>query len=206
MCEINRFLANVRVHTRICITAFVRSSELEPIPPPQAGVFPHPRNQRGRGHTLLRVRGWVGRNLDAWRKSSVYSVYSVCITMYSSYTRVVVCSKSTTIYVWNYFDIYKHILELNFVDNYTEGVRRHMNVVVVLPQWAHLPARNPRYAQHWRSGTCFYLFFLWLLNSLSLCLRQFFVIFLTRSQALASNYDTKFILYICMSLSEMCFF
>ncbi len=39
------------------------------------------RNQRGRGHTRLRVRGWKGSNSDDWRKSLVHCL--LCEWYYS---------------------------------------------------------------------------------------------------------------------------
>ncbi len=48
------------------------------LPPPlsPASVPPYPRNQRGGGHTRLRVRGWGSPNSDDWRKA-LHSAYSV---------------------------------------------------------------------------------------------------------------------------------
>jgi hypothetical protein len=40
-----------------------------PHPLPRQRVFPSPQNQRGGGHTRLRVWGWGSPNSDDWRKS-----------------------------------------------------------------------------------------------------------------------------------------
>jgi hypothetical protein len=53
---------------------YVLSSELGLSQPlSRQRVCPSPRNQRGRGHTRLRVRGWWSPNSDDWRKLTLWS-------------------------------------------------------------------------------------------------------------------------------------